>query len=43
MALAGFGFYASMLLLALFTQKLMGYDAWTSGLVPGARAGSARR
>jgi DHA2 family multidrug resistance protein len=33
MALAGFGFYASMLLLALLTQKLMGYDAWTSGLV----------
>jgi DHA2 family multidrug resistance protein len=33
MALAGFGFYASMLLLALYTQKLMGYDAWTSGLV----------
>jgi DHA2 family multidrug resistance protein len=33
MALTGFGFYASMLLLALYTQKLMGYDAWTSGLV----------
>jgi len=33
MALAGFGFYASMLLLALYTQKLMSYDAWTSGLV----------
>jgi DHA2 family multidrug resistance protein len=33
MAMAGFGFYASMLLLALYTQKLMGYDAWTSGLV----------
>jgi DHA2 family multidrug resistance protein len=33
MALAGFGFYASMLLLALYTQKLLGYDAWTSGLV----------
>jgi DHA2 family multidrug resistance protein len=30
---AGFGFYASMLLLALLTQKLMGYDALTSGLV----------
>jgi DHA2 family multidrug resistance protein len=28
-----FTFFASMLLLALFTQKLMGYDAWTSGLV----------
>jgi DHA2 family multidrug resistance protein len=26
-------FYASMLLLALFTQKLLGYDAWNSGLV----------
>jgi DHA2 family multidrug resistance protein len=33
MSLAGFGFYASMLLLALYTQKLLGYDAWTSGLV----------
>ena len=33
MSLAGFGFYASMLLLALYTQKLMSYDAWTSGLV----------
>jgi DHA2 family multidrug resistance protein len=33
MALAGFGFYTSMLLLALYTQKLLGYDAWTSGLV----------
>jgi DHA2 family multidrug resistance protein len=33
MAMAGFGFYASMLLLALYTQKVMGYDAWTSGLV----------
>jgi DHA2 family multidrug resistance protein len=32
-AAAGFGFYASMLLLALYTQKLLGYDAWTSGLV----------
>jgi DHA2 family multidrug resistance protein len=27
------GFYSSMVLLALFTQKLLGYDAWTSGLV----------
>jgi DHA2 family multidrug resistance protein len=27
------GFYSSMVLLALFTQKVMGYDAWTSGLV----------
>ena len=33
MAGAGLGFYASMLLLALVTQKQMGYDAWTSGLV----------
>jgi DHA2 family multidrug resistance protein len=33
MALAGFGFYASMLLLALYTQKLLSYDAFTSGLV----------
>jgi DHA2 family multidrug resistance protein len=32
-ALAIFSFYASMLLLALYTQKLLGYDAWTSGLV----------
>ncbi|MGH7308582.1 MAG: DHA2 family efflux MFS transporter permease subunit [Candidatus Rokuibacteriota bacterium] len=32
-AMAGFTFYASMLLLALYTQKLLGYDAWTSGLV----------
>ncbi len=32
-ACAVFGFYASMLLLALYTQKLLGYDAWTSGLV----------
>ena len=28
-----FGFFSSMVLLALFTQKLLGYDAWTSGLV----------
>jgi DHA2 family multidrug resistance protein len=27
------GFYSSMVLLALFTQKLLGYDAVTSGLV----------
>jgi DHA2 family multidrug resistance protein len=32
-ATAVFGFFASMLLLALFTQKLLGYDAWTSGFV----------
>jgi DHA2 family multidrug resistance protein len=31
--LAILGFYSSMLLLALYTQKLLGYDAWTSGLV----------
>jgi DHA2 family multidrug resistance protein len=29
----GFGFYASTVLLALYTQKLLGYDAWTSGTV----------
>jgi DHA2 family multidrug resistance protein len=28
-----FTFYASMLLLALYTQKLLGYDAWSSGAV----------
>jgi DHA2 family multidrug resistance protein len=27
------GFYSSMVMLALFTQKVIGYDAWTSGLV----------
>jgi MFS transporter, DHA2 family, multidrug resistance protein len=27
------GFYSSMVLLALFTQKVLAYDAWTSGLV----------
>ena len=34
-----FGFFSSMVLLALFTQKVLGYDAWTSGLVlaPGGR------
>jgi DHA2 family multidrug resistance protein len=32
-ALAVFTFYTSMLLLALYTQKLLGYDAWTSGMV----------
>jgi DHA2 family multidrug resistance protein len=32
-AVAVFGFLSSMLLLALFTQKLLGYDAWTSGFV----------
>jgi DHA2 family multidrug resistance protein len=33
MVSVGFGFYSSTVLLALYTQKLMGYDAWTSGLV----------
>jgi DHA2 family multidrug resistance protein len=27
------GFFSSMVMLALFTQKVLGYDAWTSGLV----------
>jgi DHA2 family multidrug resistance protein len=27
------GFFSSMVLLALYTQKALGYDAWTSGLV----------
>ena len=37
-----FGFFSSMVLLALFTQKVLGYDAWTSGLVlaPGRRGQS---
>ena len=33
MAGVGFGFYSSTVLLALYTQKLMGYDAWSSGMV----------
>jgi DHA2 family multidrug resistance protein len=33
MVTVGFGFYSSTVLLALYTQKLMGYDAWTSGMV----------
>jgi len=33
MAIVGFGMFSGMLLLAVFTQKLLGYDAWTSGLV----------
>jgi MFS transporter, DHA2 family, multidrug resistance protein len=33
MVTVGFGFYSSTVLLALYTQKLMGYDAWTSGIV----------
>jgi DHA2 family multidrug resistance protein len=32
-AIIGFGTFSGMLLVALFTQKLLGYDAWTSGLV----------
>jgi DHA2 family multidrug resistance protein len=32
-ALVGFGMYSGMLLIAVFTQKLLGYDAWTAGLV----------
>jgi DHA2 family multidrug resistance protein len=31
--LVGFGTYSGMLLIGIFTQKLLGYDAWTSGLV----------
>src|SRR6185436_6186153 len=27
------GFFSSMVLIALFTQKVLGYDAWTAGLV----------
>jgi DHA2 family multidrug resistance protein len=30
--LMGLGMNSSMLLLALYTQKILGYDAWTSGL-----------
>ncbi len=32
-ALVGFGFNSSMLLLALYTQKILGYDAWNAGIV----------
>ncbi len=32
-AMVGLGFNSSMLLLALYTQKLLGYDAWNSGIV----------
>src|SRR5438445_6355350 len=32
-AIVGFGTFSGMLLVAVFTQKLLGYDAWTSGLV----------
>jgi MFS transporter, DHA2 family, multidrug resistance protein len=33
--LVGLGLYSSMLLVALYTQKLLGYDAWNSGAVLG--------
>ncbi len=32
-AIVGFGMFSGMLLVAVFTQQLLGYDAWTSGLV----------
>src|SRR5882724_7043655 len=32
-AIVGFGMFSGMLLVAVFTQKLLGYDAWTAGLV----------
>jgi DHA2 family multidrug resistance protein len=32
-AVVGFGMFSGMLLIAVFSQKLLGYDAWTSGLV----------
>lgn len=32
-AMTSLGFYSTMLLLALYTQRLLGYDAWTSGTV----------
>jgi MFS transporter, DHA2 family, multidrug resistance protein len=31
--MTAFGLYSSMLLLALYTQKLLAYDAWSSGMV----------
>ena len=30
--LVGFGFNSSLLLVALYTQQILGYDAWSSGL-----------
>ena len=33
MVVVMFGFFSSMVLLALLTQKALGYDAWTSGTV----------
>jgi MFS transporter, DHA2 family, multidrug resistance protein len=32
-ALVGLGFNSSMLLIALYTQKMLAYDAWNAGLV----------
>ncbi len=32
-SIIGFCMFSSMLLVAVFTQKLLGYDAWTAGLV----------
>jgi DHA2 family multidrug resistance protein len=32
-ALVALGFNSSMLLLALYTQKILGYDAWNAGIV----------
>src|SRR5499426_1766904 len=32
-ALIGLGFNSSMLLLALYTQKILGFDAWNAGIV----------
>jgi DHA2 family multidrug resistance protein len=32
-AIIGLGMFSSMLLVAVFTQKLLSYDAWTAGLV----------
>src|SRR5439155_11744557 len=33
MSVAGVGFCSSRMLQALYAQKLLGYDAWTSGLM----------
>jgi DHA2 family multidrug resistance protein len=33
MTLVGLGLYSSMVLFALYAQKIMGYDAWTAGFV----------
>ncbi len=33
MAAVGLGLFSSMLLFALYAQKIMGYDAWTAGFV----------